>query len=79
MRRDLSVHCGNTDMAWIGQYGLSVDWNTRRGRRERRRGRTRGDFATTVFAHTVPPRIQNNPRVSINNVIAPLGYKMSFT
>ena len=25
MRRDLSVHCGNADMAWIGQYGLGVD------------------------------------------------------
>ena len=39
--------------------------------------RSRGGFATPVLAHTVLPHIQNDPRASINNVTAPVGYKTS--
>ena len=56
----------NADTACIGgQHGYT----------ERAEGG--GSFATPILAQTVPPRIQNKPRASIENVTASLGYKMS--
>ena len=59
----------NTDTAWIRVHREGGEGGKSGGRRE--------SFATPVLAQTVPPRIQNKPRASVEGVTVPLRYKMS--